>query len=441
MDVGNRGYVFTLITAVMILTTLSLLIFYTEVASPSYADASNKMSLDELHYFVESLREDASRAISISGQRSATFLIDHIILTNETFAGYRYDNCTTFNYTTRGVEAALAELMVCGTLDNTAKPTRRLDEFMGGNTIGDWMDRVKENQTGGLPYTVDVELMNFTMAQYDPWHFVVVSRFDFVVNDTTSQNTYTGYEDIVTSVVEINSMEDPTYHVKFGVPKTIPRFSECDIVLDITGPVLDDRIDEGCYVAVPNHYRAPSFFDRLEGNDYLSNRFIEQSFEVMSDLGHVPDDIAFASLINLNLLREHDIEVNGNLSQVDYMYWNEFETTCRVDEMSRHAGFRLDTKHAQLWEITTLNCMVDVRNEGSDAFDPVLMAVPLNTTITFLEKSGLPHTLYETHDLWGEATLRPGGTFSWKFKDSGGYTVTCTDPDHTSGDFELSVVE
>ena len=108
MVLGGRGYIFTMVTSMMVLIILSLVMFQTQVFTPAYEDTLTKISLNELHYFVEALKKDAGRAGAISAQRSAAYTIDHIIKTNESFAGYVMSNCTEFNYYATGVEAAFA---------------------------------------------------------------------------------------------------------------------------------------------------------------------------------------------------------------------------------------------------------------------------------------------------------------------------------------------
>ncbi|MBD3387388.1 MAG: hypothetical protein GF416_00355 [Candidatus Altiarchaeales archaeon] len=444
MVLGNRGYVFTLITAMLVLIILSMIMFFTEVSAPSYEDSSNRMSVDELHFYVESVKKDASRAISISGQRASAYAIDHIILTNETYGGYAMDNCTGFNYSLSGVEAALAELMVCGTLDNAEEPTGNIRKYMLNNTVLSWTRRMGVNQTGGLPYNVTVKFRNMSMGQYDPWHYVIVSEFDLLVRDLSSNNEYRGYGIPVVSTVDVSTLEDPSFHIQYDIPAELRILEECGREGVVDGEVLDLWIDEGCYHGSGNRYNAPSFFDRLEGRTSLSQKYVLRSRELLEDLGYEIEEIGLESLVNVDFLRDYNVSVNTNLSQVDYMYWNGVESTCGVSGMEKHPNFRIDVDHAVKYGVRGLNCEVGIDQDLDleDFFTPDTITVPVNTTLTWVDHSGVDggHELYIIPNAWvGTKNVPANGRFQWFFNETGDYTVICTSEDH-DGFFPIHVM-
>lgn len=438
MGLGSRGYVFTLVTTMLILIALSLAFFYTAISSPAYADVSNRMDLDELHYYVESLREDAGRAFAISGQRATAYAVNHVILTNETFDGYVMENCTSFRYHVDGVEAALAELMVCGTLENTVQPATDIRKYMRNNTVLDWTDRVD-----AVGYNVTVEFRNMSIALYEPWHYAIVSEIDLTVLDESSGNRYIGRGLPVTSIVSIEPLEDPMHYTTTGVPAAIHGFKRCPDTGVVNGSVLDDWIDSGCYLPSTTEYDAPSFFDRMEGRANLSSKFLDRAADTLFMVGDRPGNISLESLVNLDLLSEYNVSVNGNLSQVDYLYWSNVSSRCTVEGMTRHPGFRLDIEHATEYGVRGLNCLATVTHDGgTDLFIPPRMTVPVDTTVTWVEAAGVEHHLVAIGfggDAWeGDRTLHAGSSFKWLFNETGTYTVVCADHD---GDFHLDVVD
>ena len=401
MVLGRRGYIFTLITSLMIMTTLSLVIYYTEVSSPKYDDYSKKMGLNELNYYVESLKDDASRAISISAQRAATYTIDHTIATNETFEDYVMSNCTQFNYTHHGVEAALSELIVCGTLQNSVEDTTEVEAFMVNNTILDWIKNVNNQTIMGSSYQVKVSFRWLEMAQYDSSHFVVFSEFDFYVLDNNSNNRFVEQKVPITSVISISALEDPLHSLTVDkrIPENIRTLRLCEKTSTLNGSVIDDWIDEGCYFGVKNNFNAPSFFDRLEGRKYLSAKFIDRSVTTFERVGYSPKDIAIESFMNINLLDTFNVSVNPNLSQVDYEYWQGQESKCKVDGMEKHKNFRINPKQSIVYNIKGLNCQIMLTNtSGTIKFDPASMVLPLNTKLTFKDTFGKTHTV---EAFWG----------------------------------------
>jgi len=430
MGLGERGYVFTLVTSMMVIIILSLVMFQTQVFSPSFEDTLTRISLNELHYFVEALKKDAGRACAISGQRSAAYAIDHVIKTNDTFRDYVMKNCTEFNYYTTGIEAALAELMVCGTLENTATPAVGISGYMENNTVLAWVREANANQTSGLPYNVTVRFKNMSMALYDSWHYVILTEFDFVVQDTSDiRNVYSGYNIPVTSVVDVSIMEDPSNYMRSGIPSMIRRFRECNKTLEVNGSVLDMWIDDGCYNSAGGLYNSPSFFDRLEGSIILDDKFVDRAGVILGKLGETPDDIGLESLVNLDLLVEYNFTVDSNLSQVDYQYWNRVPGICTVDEMYGHPSFRLDIDHAIKYDVKGLNCFVGVTQDmGNDKYSPGSLTIPNGTKVTWVEQFGVGHRLVSSPSAWaGTENLPSGGSFQWVFDRPDNYVITCAD--------------
>jgi plastocyanin len=440
MGVGDRGYVFTLTTALMIMIVLSLAFFYTRISSPEYEDSSNRMSLEELHYYVESIRKDAERTVVISGQRATAYSINHIILTNESYEGYRMKNCSEFNYTQPGVESALVELILCGTLENTAYPADEIEEYMQNNTVGWWIEKINAVDEGDR-YDVSVKIKNISLALYDPWHYVILTQWDIRVEDLSSENRYIGKDIPVTSAISITSLEDPLHYTHTGLPSALRLFTVCDIPHYVDGRVLDSWIQQRCYLAYNN---SPSFFDRLEGRTKADKKFPLRSEKLLKEFGEEPGIIGLESMINLDLLKEYNLTVYGNFSQIDHMYWNNVSSRCIVDGMVEHPDFRIDIEHAKKHQIRGLNCLASVsQTSGADFFIPNNMTVPRQTRITWIDLVGIDHKLWALTDsqgAWsGSKKLPAGKSFSWVFNETGEYLIFCSINDHNSATFKLAV--
>ncbi len=391
MVLGSKGYVFTLIIALMLMLTLSLILFHSQISSPRFQDTTNKMSLNELHFFVEALKNDASRAASISGQRAATYAVDHIIDTNETFFDYEMCNCTDFVYNHTGVEAAIAELLLCGTIKNATEPVGDIEQYMKNNTILDWIDRMNNTEGGIVPYNVTLKFRDLEIVMYDSFHMVIFSKYDMKITDPASDNRYLEQNVQISSIIDISTIEDPMFYVTITerIPTAIRLFSPCVKTIRPNGTIVDQWVTEGCYFRVKNSFQSPSFFDRLEGRNQLDPKFIQRSQDKFIEMGYLPSDIAIESLMNLALLDEYNVSVNSNLSQIDADYWKGVSAGCYVDGMVEHPQFRITPKHSLAYKIVGLNCMVYMKNQsGTLNFQPPVIQVPKDTKITFIDQTG-----------------------------------------------------
>ncbi len=437
----KKGYIFTLSISLMALITLSLILYYTQISTPSFTDKSNKMNLDELHFFVESLKEDLSRAESISGQRSTAYAIDHIITTNETFEDYEMANCTQFKYPTTGVEAAIAELIVCGTLKNTQKPAQDIEKYMENNTLMDWIEKVSANRISGMPYNVTVKFKSIDIALYDSWDYIIFTEIDLIVKDTTSDNQFVGQSIPVTSIIEVTTFEDPMHYIIWDgkISTQIRTFKKCANKAIVNGSILDDWIETGCYLPGKNHNQGPSFFDRLEGSTELDGKFIERSNQLFEGSDYVSKDISLESLIDIKELNKYNVSVNANLSQVDYSFWNNMETNCKVDGMDENPGFRIDPTHAIEYRVRGLNCDVTLSNTSAENyfFTPANMIVPPNTKINWVDKTGYFHNLIILPGPT-QLTILPNGNTQQEFTQEGQYFVEC---EGTNAAFTLTVTD
>jgi len=429
MGVGERGYIMTLTTSLMIITVLSLVLFYLDASSPSMEDASDMMTLSEMHYYAASLKKDAGRAVTIAAQRAATYATNHVMLTGEDFGGYGMRNCSDYNYSMVGSGAAIGELMVCGTLLNAVQPTSDIGMYMENNTINEWVNKTNNNR--GLPYTTTVRFRNLTLAMYDSWHLVVVSEFDFNITDPTGRNGYRYYYSPIISLVDIKALEDPMQDVRFGLPTAARTYDACESARVVNGTVLDGWVESGCYHSAPSYLNSPSFLDRLEARVNLSDKGFRHSGEVMAAMNYTLGDIGLESMVNLDGLRTYGYLGNGNLSNVDYMYWNGINSTCMVKGMEKHPGLRIDWQHSKFYGVVGLTCTVDVTTGGlgEAVFYPTDVIVPYSSEVVWVEKSGSSYSV-TSGLLWsGVRSLPAYGALAQPFNVSVGVYAVGFQPD------------
>ncbi|MFH1404122.1 MAG: hypothetical protein ABIH11_07630 [Candidatus Altiarchaeota archaeon] len=435
MGIDDRGYIYTLITVGAILMIFSLVLFYFNTEERPINERVSRLTMDELYYFVESIKKDAERSTSIVAQRATTYAINHIIEHNENLNDYVMRNCSEFHYHINGSQAAIAELMYCGTFKGSRTGPAR---YMENHTMRDWILKV-QNISQNMSYTADIRFRNLSIAPYDSLHFIVVGRWDMYVRDVHGRTFYSINNMPVFSVVPLDTLEDPSFHLHDGLPSMTRHINKCERPRIVNGSVMDSWINTGCYMPRENYVNAPSIFDRMEGRDTLSVKYVDQSHETAVELHYSPKGIAMESLLDLEELSSFGINVDYNKSQVDFMYWLDTPAYCTVSGM-QHNRFRIDVQHAVDYGIEGLECTIIVTNEtGVDVFMPAVMTVPVNTTIFWATPADERHLLSIIPDVWeGDVELLSSSTFSWKFTEPEVYRINCLSLDH--GDAENRIV-
>jgi len=345
----KKGYIFTLVTVLVSLLLLSLVSFYIESSEPEMEGLTNRVSTDELHYFVEGFKKDLGRAIEISGRKSAAYAIDAIMNSSVNLSGYVMRNCTDFNYSAHanGSQAAIAELMLCGTLEG-----KSLLE-MQNNTLPNWTERMG-SQYGR--YSLNAAVKNLSMAMYDPWNFAVIAVVEISTDNGIS---YYGNNDSIVSLVSIIGLEDPLHYVKTGEPDMVPKFQPCQNSGTVTGDIINGWLDSSCYHESNLSYNGSSFFDRLDGNLNLSEFYVNQSRILFNKT-----EIGLESLADIYRFWKHNIPISNNYTWVDYLYWNETEGDCCVNGTRDYPetypdyniSFRIDQEHVEKYGIIGATC-------------------------------------------------------------------------------------
>jgi len=409
----SKGYVYTLIILMFVIILLSLLSYYFVLSQPLISETLAKMRTDEVYYFVEAVKMDYDRSVSISCQRSLVYIIDNSIKTREVYDNYEMRNCTGFRYPTNGSQAATAELMLCGTLH--ANPLQPPD-FMENHTLLKWGERMA-SEGSKLNLIVDTDVRSIEIIPYDPWTVYVVSKLDLWVYDTSNTTFYRGYDIPVVSRISLETMEDPLYATKTGNPNLIRYFTPCNTPDPTNETTFAAWIDSQCYRQSEN---APSFFDRLDGHANKSESYTKQS-QKLGEIGITPQKIGLESLIDVDQFALYDIGTLYNLSWVDHYYWKNIPAYCSFINAETHKKFIIDSDHAVEYHVQNLNCSI----LSSTSFTPKTISAPVNTTITWINTQSEKCTLNVNAKGWTQKDVQPQEQTYWIFNDTGTYTTSC----------------
>ena len=188
----------------LIAPLILLLIFYTGVSKTGIENTVANIRCDELYYFVQDIESDMERAMFISGRRAAIYAIDDVVTNGRPMENYTYTNCSEFIYPRGGSEAAIAELVLCGTLYGEEV------EYMVDHTLPVWLEKIN-NGSKGLHYTVDMDIGNITIAMSDAWDFAITMSANITVFDEAGLCYYIGQNFTLQSFSDIIGLEDPLY--------------------------------------------------------------------------------------------------------------------------------------------------------------------------------------------------------------------------------------
>lgn len=222
----KRGYGFTITIVVISALLVSSLVFYTQTYRSRVEDTSTRITVDKVHDFVEDVKRDLGRAAEICAKRAVVYAIndakERAIAGDPALVDYTYRKCTDFEYDGNGSQAAVVELMLCGTLDGV-----KVDS-MANNSLEDWRMRV-EDKGRQLDLVTDVAVRDVEIPLYDPWHFAVIVYINLNVSDEKNPGSYEGYSLPVLSMVSIVGLEDPLYQAYLADPRVPNVFHPCNL--------------------------------------------------------------------------------------------------------------------------------------------------------------------------------------------------------------------
>ncbi|MFH1722035.1 MAG: hypothetical protein ABH950_05460 [Candidatus Altiarchaeota archaeon] len=226
---NNKGYFFTIAILLLAIPFLLLVTFTSTQQQESVDDAAGKIRCDELQYFVEDIKRDLDRAMSVFGRRATIYSIDYIVSNNQPLESYTYNNCSSFQYSEVGSRAAIAELMMCATV--------------GGNNISDmknhtlpvWIDKMMALESD-MNFKINITLNNITIVPYDAFTFAIIINNSLNVEDESGLCFYRGSSVETTSLTSIIGLEDPLYPLESGGLLT-KALNNCTDFVELSGVV------------------------------------------------------------------------------------------------------------------------------------------------------------------------------------------------------------
>ncbi len=266
----KRGIFFTISIVFLILPLILLVVFYSNISKTKTMDVSGKVRCDELHYFVEDVRRDLERAMVIFGRRAAIYAISDVVTSGKGLDGYRFncsancmlDNCEELYFTGTGAEAAIAELMVCGTLHGETSP------YMVNHTFPLWMDKLKDAGKD-MHFTLNLTMKKLEVVPIDAWNFATISTFVIRIQDDAGICYYEDGFAVLQSNTSILDLEDPLYplHTEGRVSKYIRNCTAG----------IDQDVVAGC------------------SKSDLGNGTIEGTAFLYNNIGNIPDLINYCA--------------------------------------------------------------------------------------------------------------------------------------------------
>lgn len=264
---GRRGYIYTVSIIILMVPLTLLLLFYTSTEKSKVEDTSARIRCDELYYFVQDVEYDMGRAMLIFGRRAATYATDCVVNLSSTCANpgtplgnYTYTNCTPYVFNGNASEAAIAELILCGTMYGEEA------EYMENYTLPSWLERI-DDDSEEMDYEVNITVLDFEVLPYDAWNFSTMVTANLQFSDNSGYCYYIGEDVTLDSMTSIIGLEDPSYRLNTGhnVSKIIYNCDINMVVNNLAGCSTEDRGDGSGTGNVV-------FYSNLEGNleDYCS---------------------------------------------------------------------------------------------------------------------------------------------------------------------------
>ena len=208
---NDHGLFFTLGIILLIIPLILFIAYYATMAQTKTTDTISKIRCDELHYFVEDIRGDLERALVIFGRRAAIYTIDDVIKSGRPLDNYAFNcsatcgvDCDKFHFNVNGSEAAMAELIMCGTLHGQNV------SYMTNHTLSQWLGRI-ESHGNDQHFNVTIDLDSIKIIPQDPWSFMVMTNSTFQVQDETGTCYFLGDSISTSSTASIIGLEDPLY--------------------------------------------------------------------------------------------------------------------------------------------------------------------------------------------------------------------------------------
>jgi len=227
----KKGYFFTISTIILIIPLIYLVSFYSQFSQSPVDDTIARIRCDELHYLIEDLNRDMSRAVTIFGRRAAVYAIDYVVSNGTPLADYEFTctslcpvDCNTFFFENNGSSAAIAELVLCGTLNGNPIT------YMQNHTLPRWIDMMI-NYSKSRNFILDIDIYDVKVVPRDAWHFSIIIYLKIRIKDRYGLCSYAERIVSVMSNTSIIGLEDPLYALNTQGP-IIKHIENCAFDID-----------------------------------------------------------------------------------------------------------------------------------------------------------------------------------------------------------------
>jgi hypothetical protein len=231
---NRKGVFFTLAILLIVLPLILLVSYYVTLPQTKMVDTNSKIRCDELHYFVEDVKKDLSRAGTIFGRRAAIYALDYAMTApGNPLLNYSFDcnpqcgvDCEKIVYPRNGSQAAIAELALCGTLNGTNVT------YMVNHTIKEWIRKI-EMRSQEKNFKINMTLKEVRVVAIDPYNFSIIVDNEVIITDDTRICYYMGTNFKTVSNTSIIGLEDPLYSFSSS-GLMIKYFADCDPTTDLS---------------------------------------------------------------------------------------------------------------------------------------------------------------------------------------------------------------
>ncbi|MEM2918593.1 MAG: hypothetical protein QXY62_03745 [Candidatus Altiarchaeota archaeon] len=228
----KRGIFFTLAIAFLVIPLLLLVSFYMNQSKTEITDESEKIRCEELHYWIEDVKRDLQRAVVIFGRRAAIYAIGQVVEKGQGFENYKFNcnkmcgvNCENFIYTENGSEAAISELVLCGTLygENVT--------YMVNHTLREWIERILLHGRR-MHFLTNMSLKEIKVIPKDAWNFAIIIENEISSKDERGMCFYRETPTSVISITPIIGLEDPLYPLNTNA-QIIKYIYNCSMTINL----------------------------------------------------------------------------------------------------------------------------------------------------------------------------------------------------------------
>ncbi len=181
----RNGFIYTLF-ALFILSTLLLAASF-PLSFPTQQQAGERIRVDEVFFFAESMEDDFPRAAQIAGKRAFISAVNHVINTGQSL---------------QDAESALLEAFSNGTIDGVQQ------SFMQGNSMAGWAGKINE-QADDAGITVSSAMETGSVRMVEPFTAELNASFNVTVHDPKTTATFTETGLWTNRTINITNMEDP----------------------------------------------------------------------------------------------------------------------------------------------------------------------------------------------------------------------------------------